>query len=99
MAYKDKDKQKEAVREATRRYRQRKASVIPCDTRLNVIPSDTPDVILCEGEAVIPVGSDIPVKPSQMLTKERQVSKQGFNPAVDTVKITGHLRKQGLVED
>lgn len=44
MAYKDKDKQREAVRLATRRYRERKGitkavkDVIPCDT-LDVIPS------------------------------------------------------------
>ena len=45
--YKDKDKQREANREAMRRNR---ASVIPCDTRLKVIPEDTPVVILCEAE-------------------------------------------------
>lgn len=44
MAYKDKSKQREAVKQATRRYRLRKKgiteepdTVIPCDTP-NVIP-------------------------------------------------------------
>lgn len=41
--YKDKDKQREAVREATRRYRERRRG---CDTRTGTIPYDTPDVIL-----------------------------------------------------
>ncbi len=46
MAYKDKDKQREAVKLATRRYRERKsASVIPCDTRFKVIPEGVPVVI------------------------------------------------------
>ena len=43
--YKDKDRQREANREAMRRNRAKGASVIPCDTRLKVIPEDTPVVI------------------------------------------------------
>jgi len=46
--YKDKDKQREANKQAMRR--KRAASVIPCDTRLKVIPSNTPIVIPCEVE-------------------------------------------------
>ena len=43
MAYRDKDKQRRAVREATRRYRARKQGITKpeCD----VIPRDTPLVI------------------------------------------------------
>jgi len=48
--YKDKDRQREANREAMRRNRAKGASVISCDTRLKVIPEDTPIVILCEAE-------------------------------------------------
>ena len=50
--YKDKDKQREAVKQATRRYRDKGASVIPCDsdTLKHMMPSDTPIVLACEVE-------------------------------------------------
>ncbi len=84
MAYKDKDRQREAVREATRRYRQRKgtSSVIPCDT---------PSVIPCEAKSVIPEqvidecamrnimkNDSTAGKVLGELTKARQTSRKGF---------------------
>lgn len=40
MAYKDKDRQRKAVREAVRRHRAKQ-----CNTQENVIPCNTQDVI------------------------------------------------------
>lgn len=58
--YKDKEKQKEANKRAMRRNRAKGASVIPCDTRLKVIPEGTPVVIPCEVELDKPKrGTDI----------------------------------------
>lgn len=65
--YKDKDKQRQAVREATRRYRARLKGITPQP----VIPLD--DVIPCDTQPVIPVRSEC--KP---LTKDRQLSRQGL---------------------
>ena len=115
--YKDKDKQREAVKEATRRYRAKRPlknargcieagevgdthTVIPYIPKPTVIPENyevIPNrlVIPCDTQSVIPPKRDtvIPnplVKPKVRqhvrsivyggeLTKERQVSRKGFN--------------------
>ena len=68
--YKDKNKQREANREAMRRNRAKGASVIPCDTRVKVIPEDTPNVILCETEAEAGEISDSRIKPNPKRGKD-----------------------------
>lgn len=69
MSYKDKDRQREAVRDATRRYRLRKQGITKADESvIPVIP-----------EQVIPWPA-IPTKSlRQPLTKELQLSRKGFN--------------------
>ena len=69
--YKDKDKQREAVKEATRRYRQRKQGI----TRITqetarVIPESVRPKDLDGGRAFKYRGE---------LTKARQTSRKGFN--------------------
>jgi len=76
MAYKDKDRQREAVKQAMRR--KRATSVIPCDTRLKVIPSDTPIVIPCEVE----------IKPERTAKRNIRVSKPGDDDHVPMCETT-----------
>ena len=81
--YKDKDKQREAVREATRRYRLRKQLLIDPQGITKV----SPDVIPVTPKPVIPVatgdGVAMPMNRTRWvgdeLTKARQVSDKGFN--------------------
>ncbi len=64
--YKDKDRQRQAVRDATKRYR----------ARLKGITIETPAVIPVIPKLVIPK----PAKPiAGELTKARQVGRKGFN--------------------
>ncbi len=95
--YKDKDKQREANREASQRRRDKgmtkgmtKTSsdtrVIPCDTRLKVIPEDTPVVILCETEDIARKISDNKIKP-----KPNRDTKLRFNVGEASEQIDPHF--------
>lgn len=80
MAYKDKDKQRAATRECVRRYRARRKGVTPkpiCNAQ-NVTPSVRP---LGDSTTVpiLAVHSQINKRFTGELTKQRQVSRKGFN--------------------
>ncbi len=75
IVYKDKDKQRQAVRDATRRYRERKQGI----TRTTV-NGDT--VIPKQPVQVIPskiIRMDSSLTFTGELTKTRQISRKGFN--------------------
>jgi len=92
--YKDKNRQREAVKEATRRYRKRKhgitqQGITPVNLANNVIPERRipviPDTALAnkDGTIIGPnrgafIGPERGCS-SAPLTKERQLSQKGFN--------------------
>ena len=67
MAYKDKNKQREAVKQATRRYRQRKKGITKVSQEQGITVKDTVPVV-------------IPIDTEFALVTEQPVTKQSHNP-------------------
>jgi len=77
MSYKDKDKQREAVKQAVRRYRQKSKGI----TRIsnNVIPGQAPDVIPGQAPDVIPGQAPdvIPGQAPDVIPTLKRISQPG----------------------